>query len=127
MSLKTIEEKLDILLGLARDLAARGVSNQVPDPAPKNTTMLAPLGLTPTPAESEMSETESGVSNREAIALGGGQVLTEIGGSWSVSHNGRTLAATKVGGRFLVIADDATEGAWLIAAQHSLDLILSQP
>lgn len=67
-----------------------------------------------------------GLSNPEGIALGGGQMLTEMGGSWCVTHNGRTLAATKVGGRFLVIADDASEGAWLIAAQHSLDLILSQ-
>jgi hypothetical protein len=133
MSLKTIEEKLDILLGLARDLTlARGVSNQAPETqVPKNTltTMLKPVGLTP--AEfSEMSQAEAAdtgaVGNREGIALGGGQMLTEIGGSWSVSHNGRTLAATKVGGRFLVIADDASEGAWLIAAQHSLDLILSQ-
>jgi len=137
MSLKTIEEKLDILLGLARDLTLASNRNtcrsgELPQPAPNTlTTMLAPLDLTP--AEfSQMAQTEAadigavGLSNREGIALGGGQMLTEIGGSWCVTHNGRTLAATKVGGRFLVIADDASEGAWLIAAQHSLDLILSQ-
>lgn len=76
-----------------------------------------PVPVTP-PAQPISEPTPSSINLTGGMTLDGPNA-----GVWSVNHNGRTLAATKPASRFLRVADDATDGAWLLAAQATLDAI----